>query len=219
MIEAFLAAGADESLGVRVRPRRTDPSADGLDTDRGEHLVEAGGERDVGRWCPLFSPGQLATDAVAERRGVGESPWLVAMSTPSDPRRLYGRRHHDRDLLVDTILQAVSAGEHEHAAARFTAVDPIDEGVPTLYSLVPVKFGRRHRGGDVVSKTLIDVDEDLLERARAILGPHVTKKDAVNTALSKLVRLHDQRETIDWIIATDPVADLRDPEVRAAARR
>jgi len=70
-----------------------------------------------------------------------------------------------------------------------------------------------------MSKTLIDVDDDLLERAQSILGPHTTKKDAVNTALSKLVRLHDQRETIDWIIATDPVADLRDPEVRAAARR
>jgi len=72
---------------------------------------------------------------------------------------------------------------------------------------------------DQMSKTLIDVDEDLLQRARAILGPGATKKDAVNTALSKLVRLHDQRQTIDWIIATDPIADLRDPEVRAAARR
>lgn len=70
-----------------------------------------------------------------------------------------------------------------------------------------------------MSKTLIDVDDALLERARAILGPQVSKKDAVNTALSKLVRLHDQRETIDWIIATDPIADLRDPEVRASARR
>src|ERR1039458_9729349 len=47
MIEAFLADGADESLGVRVRTRRADPSADGLDTDRGEHLVEAGGELGV----------------------------------------------------------------------------------------------------------------------------------------------------------------------------
>jgi Arc/MetJ family transcription regulator len=70
-----------------------------------------------------------------------------------------------------------------------------------------------------MSKTLIDVDEGLLERARTLLGPNTTKKDAVNTALSKLVRLHDQRETIDWIVATDPVADLRDPEVRATARR
>lgn len=70
-----------------------------------------------------------------------------------------------------------------------------------------------------MSKTLIDIDDALLERARAILGPRVSKKDAVNAALSKLVRLHDQRETIDWIISTDPIADLRDPEVRAAARR
>ena len=68
-------------------------------------------------------------------------------------------------------------------------------------------------------KMLIDIDEALLERAQAILGPNATKKDAVNTALSKLVRLHDQRETNDWIAATDPVSDLRDPEVRAAARR
>jgi len=70
-----------------------------------------------------------------------------------------------------------------------------------------------------MSKTLIDVDEALLERARVILGPGTTKKDAVNTALSKLVRLHDQRDTIEWITATDPIADLRDPQVRAAARR
>jgi Arc/MetJ family transcription regulator len=70
-----------------------------------------------------------------------------------------------------------------------------------------------------MTKTLIDVDDDLLTRARAILGPAATKKDAVNTALSKLVRLHEQRETIDWIIAADPAADLRDPKVRAAARR
>jgi Arc/MetJ family transcription regulator len=70
-----------------------------------------------------------------------------------------------------------------------------------------------------MSKTLVDVDDQLLERARAILGPGATKKDAINTALSKLVRLHDQRATIDWIIATDPIADLRDPDIRAAARR
>ncbi|MGH3522951.1 MAG: type II toxin-antitoxin system VapB family antitoxin [Mycobacterium sp.] len=70
-----------------------------------------------------------------------------------------------------------------------------------------------------MTKTLIDIDDNLLTRARAILGPSATKKDAVNTALSKLVRMHEQRQTIDWIIATDPAADLRDPEIRAAARR
>jgi len=70
-----------------------------------------------------------------------------------------------------------------------------------------------------MSKTLIDIDDDLLTRARAILGPATSKKDAVNTALSKLVRLHEQRATIDWVIDTDPAADLRDPDIRAAARR
>jgi Arc/MetJ family transcription regulator len=68
-----------------------------------------------------------------------------------------------------------------------------------------------------MSKTLIDIDDDLLTRARTILGPATSKKDAVNTALSKLVRLHEQRATIDWII--DTAADLRDPDTRAAARR
>ena len=70
-----------------------------------------------------------------------------------------------------------------------------------------------------VAKTLIDVDEDLLRRARQILGSEATKKDAVNAGLSMLVRLHDQRETIDWITNTDPIADLRDQKVRDAARR
>jgi hypothetical protein len=37
--------------------------------------------------------------------------------------------------------------------------------------------------------------------------------------LSKLVRLHDQRAAVDWIVATDPVVDLRDPEVQGPARR
>lgn len=70
-----------------------------------------------------------------------------------------------------------------------------------------------------MAKTLIDIDEDLLARARAILGPSTSKKDAVNTALSKLVRLAEQRAAVEWIVATDPAADLRNPEVRAAARR
>ena len=54
---------------------------------------------------------------------------------------------------------------------------------------------------------------------KSILGSGATKKQAVNAALSRLVRMHDQRAAIDWIAATDPIADLRDPDVRAAARR
>jgi len=68
-------------------------------------------------------------------------------------------------------------------------------------------------------KTLIDIDDDLLERARRLIGPDTTKKEAVNVALSRFVRIHAQREAVDWITVTDPAADLRDPEVKAAARR
>jgi len=41
MVEALLADGADEALGVRVRTRRTHRRADALDADRGEDFVEA----------------------------------------------------------------------------------------------------------------------------------------------------------------------------------
>ncbi len=64
----------------------------------------------------------------------------------------------------------------------------------------------------------IDVDEELLDRARQLIGPNATKREAVNGALSRFVR-HRQFETVDWIAADDPVADLRDPVVKAAARR
>lgn len=58
-------------------------------------------------------------------------------------------------------------------------------------------------------KTLIDIDDDLLERARQLIGPNTTKRDAVNAALSRFVRLHAQREAVDWIAEVDPVAELR----------
>ena len=73
--------------------------------------------------------------------------------------------------------------------------------------------------GEPMSKTLIDIDDELLDRARQLIGPNATKRDAVNTALSRFVRLHAQREAVDWIADNDPVADLRDPDVKAAARR
>jgi Arc/MetJ family transcription regulator len=70
-----------------------------------------------------------------------------------------------------------------------------------------------------MSKTLIDIDDELLDRARQMIGPNAPKRDAVNAALSRFVRLHAQREAVDWIAEADPVADLRDPDVKAAARR
>jgi predicted nucleic acid-binding protein len=45
-----------------------------------------------------------------------------------------------------------------------------------------------------VTKTLIDVDEELLVQARALLGDRTTKKEAVNRSLAALVRLGAIRE-------------------------
>ena len=68
-----------------------------------------------------------------------------------------------------------------------------------------------------MSKILVDVDDELLARAQQLLGG--TKKDTVNEALSYLVRMRSQQDVLDWLRDTDPLADLRDPEVRAQARR
>lgn len=47
MVEAVLANNTHEALRVGIRTRRTDRHADGLNTDRGEHLIEAPDELGV----------------------------------------------------------------------------------------------------------------------------------------------------------------------------
>jgi Arc/MetJ family transcription regulator len=69
-----------------------------------------------------------------------------------------------------------------------------------------------------MTKTLIDIPDELLDRARAALGG-VTKSEAVRQSLAETVRQHEQLEALAWFVETDAVGDLRDPEVRAAARR
>ena len=69
-----------------------------------------------------------------------------------------------------------------------------------------------------MTKRLIDIPDDLLDEAMEVLGAK-TKSDAVRTALQLVTRQERQRAVVDWIIETDPLADLRDPEVRAAAWR
>ena len=44
MVEALVADGTHKSLSERVGSRRSDRGANRLDTDRGEDLIEAGGE-------------------------------------------------------------------------------------------------------------------------------------------------------------------------------
>jgi Arc/MetJ family transcription regulator len=70
-----------------------------------------------------------------------------------------------------------------------------------------------------MSKTLVDIPDELMAEARLALGPGTTKADAVRTALTNLVVRHRQEATIDWLVSDDPLADLRDPAVRSSARR
>lgn len=47
-----------------------------------------------------------------------------------------------------------------------------------------------------MSRTLIDTDDDLLERARVLLGT-ATKKDTVNAALAQVVALDARRQFLE----------------------
>ena len=69
------------------------------------------------------------------------------------------RKGHGRDLLVDAIGQAVLAGEH--AAARFIAVDPIDDNARGYYEA----FGFRSIDEDSGRRMFMRLDEarDALE--------------------------------------------------------
>ncbi len=51
-------------------------------------------------------------------------------------------------------------------------------------------------GGCLASRTLIDTNDELLERARAVLGTG-TKKDTVNAALAQVVALNARRQFLD----------------------
>jgi Arc/MetJ family transcription regulator len=69
-----------------------------------------------------------------------------------------------------------------------------------------------------MAKTLIDIDEALLERAAAVLGA-TTKKDTVNVALREVVDRAERAKGLQWLHTTHALDDLADPEVVRAARR
>jgi len=60
-----------------------------------------------------------------------------------------------RDLLVDAIVHAAAAGQH--AAARFIAVDPIDETARRFYS----RFGFNDIDGDQHDRMYMRIDDAL----------------------------------------------------------
>jgi Arc/MetJ family transcription regulator len=69
-----------------------------------------------------------------------------------------------------------------------------------------------------VTKTLIDIPDDLLAEAMATLGVR-TKAEAVRLALAIVTRQKRQRDALGWIVESGALADLNDHEIRAAARR
>lgn len=68
-----------------------------------------------------------------------------------------------------------------------------------------------------MSRTLLDLDDELLAEAARLLGTR-TKKDTVNGALAELVAHRRRQELVEWL-ATDPLPDLRDPDVMSQAWR
>lgn len=68
-----------------------------------------------------------------------------------------------------------------------------------------------------MSKTLIDVDDELLTNAAQVLGTN-TKKDTVNRALAEAVALDRRREHLRRL-AEGGLPDLADPEIMTQAWR
>jgi Arc/MetJ family transcription regulator len=68
----------------------------------------------------------------------------------------------------------------------------------------------------VMTKKLIDVDDELLSQAKEVLGVS-TFRDAVNGALGDVVRRHHRREYARLLAAGEH--DLSDPEAMSGAWR
>jgi hypothetical protein len=90
VIEAVFSDRAHPSFGVGIRSWRSDRSPDGLGADRGEDVVEAGGELGVAVTDeePHSSPGVL--EVTSEVAGDLGDPHVVGIG--GDPRRCTTRR-------------------------------------------------------------------------------------------------------------------------------
>jgi len=67
----------------------------------------------------------------------------------------------------------------------------------------------------MVTKTLVDVDDEALDRAQRELGT-TTKKDTINQALAQAAALGARRRDLERF-KRDVHADLRDPDVMSKA--
>lgn len=68
-----------------------------------------------------------------------------------------------------------------------------------------------------MARTLIDIDDDGLERARSVLGTKTTQ-DTVNLALSEVIALSARRRDLERLIEGG-LSDLGDAEITTSAWR
>ena len=117
-------------------------------------LVDDGGVV-VGYYA--LSMGGVAKDDLPRNLGRGLPGYQIGMVLLA--RLAIGARHQGeglgRDLMVDAIIHAAAAGQH--AAARFIAVDPIDESARRFYG----RFGFKPIDGDLHGRTYTRIDEAL----------------------------------------------------------
>ena len=78
--------------------------------------------------------------------------------------------------------------------------------------------GRDASTGGVVTKTLIDIDDDLLEVALEALAT-TTKKDSVNTALREVIAAQQRRRAVVDLIAWGQCNEPWDDSIRDRAWR
>ena len=112
-------------------------------------------DRVVGYYA--LTMGGVRKEALPTRYGRGLPKFdigmvLLARFAIADERRGQGL---GRDLLIEAIERAADAGTH--VAARFIAVDPIDEAARAFYA----KFGFRLVEGDVEGRMYLRIDEAL----------------------------------------------------------
>lgn len=116
-------------------------------------LVDDGGDVVVGYYT--LSMGGVHRESLPYRLGRGLPVYEIGMVLLA--RLAIEREHqgqgHGRDLLVAAVEEAAAAGQH--AAARFIAVDPIDENARRFYA----KFGFLDIRGDAGERMFMRIDQ------------------------------------------------------------
>lgn len=101
--------------------------------------------------------GGVVKDELPRRLGRGLPGYQIGMVLLA--RLAVDSRHQGeglgRDLMIDAIAHAAAAGQH--AAARFIAVDPINEPARVFYA----RFGFREIEGDEQGRMFMRIDDAL----------------------------------------------------------